>query len=383
MGHNWLFLVLGQNKRPNTAFKRTRVQKMKSKLRNGIALSLIPQFIIVQWLGYHPDLVETYYSNGIYPVISQFFRLLFGWIPFSIGELMYAFLIVLALGYLVKKRREIRAKPLRFLRNVALVLSVFYFTFHLVWGLNYYRNPIAENFAIQDSITRPELLDLTRNLIQKTNELQFKITGDSMARVKVPYTRNKIFDMTIAGYNALEKNAPFLRYHRPSIKKSMYSTLASYMGIGGYLNPFTNEAQVNALTPVYRFPVVSGHEVGHQVGYSAENETNFIGYLVTMDNPDIYFKYSAYSYALSHCLNAISQTDETEFDRLYADVNPGTKKNYQELRDFYEQYENPFEPIFESVFNTFLKVNNQQDGIQSYSKVVNLMVAYHKKFPIY
>lgn len=39
------------------------------------------------------------------------------------------------------------------------------------------------------------------------------------------------------------------------------------MGYGGYLNPFTNEAQVNGITPKFRLPTVSGHEVGHQLGY--------------------------------------------------------------------------------------------------------------------
>ena len=154
------------------------------------------------------------------------------------------------------------------------------------------------------------------------------------------------------------------------------------MGIGGYLNPFTNEAQVNALTPIFRFPVISGHEVGHQIGYSAENETNFIGYLVTLKNPDPYFQYSASAYGLAHCLNAINNVDQVAYEALFAQLNIGVQKNYQELRDFNDAYENPFEPIFESVFNSFLKANNQPDGIESYSRVVHLMVGYHEKFPL-
>jgi len=162
----------------------------------------------------------------------------------------------------------------------------------------------------------------------------------------------------------------------------MFSILSSYMGIGGYLNPFTNEAQVNRKTPLFRFPVVSGHEIGHQIGYSAENETNFIGYLVTAKNEDIYFQYSAYSYALSHCLNAIHRTDKNASKELYKQLNEGVIQNYKELQEFHEAYENPFEPIFKSIFSTFLKANNQKDGIKSYGKVVNLMVGYHERFPL-
>lgn len=355
---------------------------LKNRLRNGIALSLLPQILLVAWLGGNPEFVETYYSNGIYPVISQFFRILFGWVPFSVGEVMYVLLIVLGIRYLYVNRLKIRKFPFQFLRNVVVVLSVFYFTFNLVWGLNYYRKPIAENFAIRDSVQTSEVIDLAERLIVKTNQLQFELTSDSTKRVQVPYSRNEIFDKTVNGYEQLQNELPFLKYSHRSLKKSMFSTLASYMGIGGYLNPFTNEAQVNALTPEFRFPVVSGHEVGHQVGYSKENETNFIGYLVTMKNEDHYFQYSASAYALSHCLSAIRRSDKEKFDELYAKVNVGVQENYRELYEHNLEFVNPFEPIFKSIFSTFLKANQQKDGIKSYGKIVELMVGYHEKYPL-
>ena len=51
------------------------------------------------------------------------------------------------------------------------------------------------------------------------------------------------------------------------------------MGFSGYLNPFTNEAQVDILIPKYQLPTTASHEVAHQLGYAAENEANFIGIL--------------------------------------------------------------------------------------------------------
>lgn len=269
-----------------------------------------------------------------------------------------------------------------FLRDNIMVLSVFYFTFHLVWGLNYYREPLSKTLAIEENASYFEIKSLTEKLVARTNALQMEITTDSSATVNVPYNKNEIFEKTISSYNKLDTQMPFLEYSRPSVKKSMFSIMSSYMGIGGYLNPFTNEAQVNKKTPVFRFPVVVGHEIGHQIGYSAENETNLIGYLVTAKNEDIYFQYSASAYALAYCLNAVYRTDEAAFEKLYQQINEGVKKNFRELQDFHEAYENPFEPIFTSIFSTFLKANNQADGVQSYSRVVHLLVGYHKKHPL-
>lgn len=355
---------------------------LKNKLRNGIALSLIPQIVLVKWLAGHPDWIESYYSTGLYPWVSKFFRTLFGWIPFSVGEIIYTLLILLVFRYILRNRKKIRTKPLLFLRNNVMVLAVFYFTFHIVWGLNYYRQPLSKTLEINEEASYEEIKSLTKTLITKTNALQLQITSDSTSMVEVPYTRNEIFDKTIANYDSLDTEMPFLEYVRPSIKKSMFSIMSSYMGIGGYLNPFTNEALVNKKTPVFRFPVVAAHEIGHQIGYSAENETNLIGYLVTLKNDDPYFQYSAKAYALSYCLNAIHRTNEKDFEEVFKGVNAGVKKNYKELQDFQDEYENPLEPIFTSIFSTFLKANNQADGVQSYSRVVHLLVGYHEKNPL-
>jgi len=355
---------------------------MKMHLKTGIAVSLVPQIILVKWLGCHTHWIETYYSTGIYPVISKFFRLLFGWIPFSVGDLLYITLILLALGYVYRNRRSILRHKFRFFRDMIMVLSIAYFTFHLMWGFNYYRQPIAEKFQLQETKDYQELVDFTRKLIQKTNETQVQITKDSTIRVAIPYSQKEQFDMTLNGYDRLSEKHPFLSYQRPSIKTSLLSKALTYMGYAGYLNPFTNEAQVNGLLPNFRFPVVSGHEIGHQLGYSAENETNFIGYLVTANNDDIYFKYAAYSYALGYCLNDVRRGDAAVFDELLKELNGGVKLNFEEMADFWNQYENPLEPVFKSIFNSFLKANNQAQGIQSYNAVVSLLIAYHRENPL-
>lgn len=351
---------------------------MKISFKNAIVISLIPQIIIVKWLGTRSDLVEKYFSNGLYPIISKFFRLLFGWIPFSVGDIIYFVLIVLALLYLIKNRKYIWRNKLKFLQNVAMVLSVAYFTFHVMWGMNYYREPLAKKLELVPNKDYQDLLEFTERLIQKTNETQVTITNDSSLAVKIPYSQKEIFNKTIQGYEHLKTIHPFLAYDRPSIKTSLFSTGLTYMGYAGYLNPFTNEAQVNDLLPNFRFPFVAGHEIGHQLGYSAENETNFIGYLVTSNNEDEYFKYAAYAYGLGYCLNDIRRSDKEDFDRLMLQLNAGVKSNFQEMAIFWNSYENPMEPVFKSIFDTFLKANNQKEGIKSYSAVVLFLVAYHK-----
>lgn len=351
---------------------------MNNRIKNGVALTLIPQILMVKWLGMHPEWVELYYSNSLYPLFSRFFRTMLGWIPFSVGDLAYISLLILGLRYLYIRRKRIHTETLSILRDIFMVCAVAYFTFHLLWGLNYYRMPLSEKMGLDASIDRTELVSFIERLTVHTNALQLRIAGDSTQAVHIPYSQPEVFEKTLEGYQSLGQRFPYLRYEVPSIKTSLFSTALSYMGYGGYLNPFTQEAQVNAKLPSFRFPVVSGHEIGHQLGYSSESETNLIGFLVTAQNKDPYFQYSAYAYALGYCLIQVKALDETEFNRLYGQLNPGIKKNYAEMERFWETYTNPLEPLFKSAFDTFLKANNQTEGILSYRSVVPLMVAYYR-----
>ena len=355
---------------------------MKTKIKNLVALLLLPQIFLVKWIGQYPEFIETYYSKGVYPYISGFWRSIMGWIPFSVGDILYTLLIIMAIRYILVNRMSIKNNILGFLRDIAMILSVAYFTFHLLWGLNYYRQPLSKTLGLGEKHSQQDLVEFVDRLVIKTNEIQYAITSDTNKIVQVPYSKKEIMDRTLEGYRSLKNKFPIFTYHRPSLKRSIFSIPLSYMGYGGYLNPFTNEAQANSALPSFRFPVICGHEIGHQLGFSAENETNFIGYLATVGNGDIYFKYSAYAYALSYCLNELASRDQEEFKRQYNKLNPGIKKNYKEVAEFWEGHANPMEPVFKSIFSTFLKANNQKDGIKSYNAVVTLLINYYQNNPI-
>jgi len=347
-----------------------------------VALLLIPQYALVKWLAHYPEFVETYYSNGLYPIISNIFRYVLGWLPFSFGDLIYAFTIVYALRWLYKNRKRLRKDTKRWFVDVVAVLSIFYFAFHLFWGLNYYRLPLHENLNLNYDYTTEQLVLVTKKLIEKSNTYHSKIMDNDTLKVDIPFSKSEIFKHTQNGYDNLKQVFPHLEYHPKSVKKSLFSYPLTYMGFSGYLNPLTNEAQVDGLIPVYKFPTTTAHEIAHQLGYAAENEANFIGFLATINNDDMYFKYTGYTFGLRFCLNEIYRRDEALYDNIVATVNTGILKNYEEVRLFWEAHQNPTEPMFKLFYGNFLKANNQSKGMESYSYVVALLVNYFEDNPI-
>jgi hypothetical protein len=58
----------------------------------------------------------------------------------------------------------------------------------------------------------------------------------------------------------------------------------------------------------------------------------------------------------------------------------GVRKNMKETDDFWKKYKNPAEPLFKYFYDNFLKYNQQEDGLESYSKMIDLLIAYENKY---
>jgi len=346
-----------------------------------VALALIPQMLLVRVLSQYPSFIEGYYSNGLYPIISKGFRYVFGWLPFSFGDLMYTALIIIVIRELVllfKRRfRQLR----KALIHLFATVSVVYFAFHMLWGMNYYRQPINASLGIEREYSQEDLIQLTERLIEKSNTLHQSLQKIDTLKVTFTAAKTAIFKSTLSGYETLRQQFPQLDYPPKSIKTSLLSYPLSVMGYSGYLNPISLEAQINGLIPKYHWPVVSCHEQAHQLGYAKENEANFMAVLATINNPDPYFQYSGSIFALRYCLNDVYRRDRELGLCLREKIRAGIFANYAESRAFWDSFENPLEPIFDAIYGSYLKANNQPDGMKTYSYMVALLVNYDKSFP--
>jgi hypothetical protein len=118
--------------------------------------------------------------------------------------------------------------------------------------------------------------------------------------------------------------------------------------------------------------------MAHQIGYASESECNFIAFMTCIKNKDLYFQYAAYSNALRYSLENVIRKDENKFKRIKTLINPGILENYKENELFWEQYDTFIDKGFHAFYDQFLKTNQQKDGIESYSKFVNLLINYYK-----
>jgi hypothetical protein len=342
---------------------------------------LIVLAVAIKIFSLFPDAVEKYYSNGMYLVTAKVQRFLFGWIPFSVGDVLYLAIILFLVYKLVDMIRRLRKRQadkkywLATFRRVVLAALLVYVSFNLLWGLNYNRRGIAHQLGISRiKVTKEELLPVMQVLMKRVNQF------DSLGKINrgLIADKNFLFDGSAKSYAALANSNKKFVYASPSIKSSLFSYLGNYLGYTGYYNPFSGEAQVNRAVPLFIQPFTTCHEIGHQLGFAKENEANFAGFLSAKSSNDPLFLYSVYFEMYSYGRPYLYLQDSTMLRQLDAQLRPGVKKDLRELKEFYIRHANPIEKVIDKLYGQYLKANEQPEGKFTYSQVIVWLIAYAK-----
>lgn len=348
--------------------------------------------LIISLFSIFPHQVETIYATGIYPGLASTLRTLTRWIPFSIGDLLYAWLVILLLIGLVRMIRLLYRRELTQARLVHLgygftkTMLWVYIVFKLMWGLNYNRLGIAYQLRLsKQDYSKEEVTQLALALIEKLNECRRQIPDTVLPAPPLDTLYRKAY----RSYEAASYQYEFLNYRNRSVKSSLFNGVADYMGFTGYYNPFTGEAQLRTDVPRVLIPYITCHEMAHQLGYASESEANFVGYLAAAASKDVYVRYSVYldlfSYAQGEQVRMYGkEKDFSLFDSVLKQnretMDTLVKKDRKEIREFFFKRRNRISPAVSSLYDQYLKLNKQLEGLNSYNEVVGWLIAYRKKY---
>ena len=328
--------------------------------------------------GLFPSVVQKYYSTGLYPYISSSLRFISSMFPFAIGDIIYAILIAFAIYKIyksIKNRKKLQKQhritiPLQVL-NFFLIL---YIIFKIVWGLNYSRPSVSEELGIgNEKYNVKELVLLGDYFVKKTNDLKLKQSRNPT------YTVTELKKKSSAAYDLMEKKNRLFKYTNPSLKSVLNSWIISKVGIEGYYAPLSGEANMNMNLPDFVKPYVSCHEIAHQLGIAYEDEANLLGYLTASNSPDANYQYSANYEMLRYILFEIRMKSPDDYKILYDKLLPQVLADFKTEKEFWRKYNGEMFGYMDAAFDSFLKLNNQKKGIDSYQDIVIWLWNIHKK----
>ncbi len=321
-------------------------------------------FLFITFLINRIGNLNTIYYDILYPMWYNITSSITIFFPFSIGDTLYI-IYPIAFIYFFRKKKLRRRKLLISFYFISFPYIMFYWS----WGFNYVRiKPNSIEYTTND------LIEVTNHYITRVNNSQFNITNNKNKAVKVEDNFSELREKIINSLGETTKQFQIKNFTKHPIKISQFSTLLSYMGFSGYINPFTLEAHINKNIPKISYPFTISHEIAHQYGISFENEANFFGLKNTLNSSDKIINYSGELMAVQYLLYDLRLKDNNKGLQLIDKLNGGVMKNLQEKKSYSEKFKNPFEPYFKKMYDLFLKGNNQNSGIKSYNLVVNLLI---------
>lgn len=331
--------------------------------------------------------VTRIYTTSVFRWISLPVKFLSNLCPFSLFEIgLFLLVLYVPVSLIIAIVKMVRNRSgwhgLKQLLKYFTLFFFFVFFFEIFGGYNYYGQTFAETsgYVLEDA-SAYELRDLCLYLGRKASENYALLEKDENG---VTVTGKNLFDLLSEaelGYENISERFPELKGYYTRPKPAIMSKAMCYLQISGIYPYIVPEAVVNHMTPDAQFPHTICHEMAHQRGFAREDEANYISYLACINNPEPIFRYSGYLEAFSYSMNALYGTSPLLWEEVAGKVNSGLFRDLSAASSFWSSFETPRDivaRVSESVNDTYLQIQSVPDGIRSYGRMVDLLLAEYR-----
>ena len=318
------------------------------------------------------DMVYPYVTRTLQDVLAQWSA----GVDFCLWQMGA---LVLGIGLIASIVLMIAMKwnPVRWLGWVLAAAAAVYFLNTLVFGLNYYAGPLADDIRLEmRQYGVQELTDAAIYYRNKANFLAKQVKRDANGDV--------IFDdfetLAVKAENGFDNlvykhSYPVFAGSTLPVKELGWADMYTSMGI-------TGEAAVNPQIPAVSIPFTMCHEMAHRMSIATERDANFTGFLASTANEDVQYQYSGYFMAYRYCYNALLSANTMDASsaaaRVASEVN-GELKHDMDAYDslFASRKSEVGTKVADTANDTYLRASGDSAGVRSYGEVTDLLVSWH------
>lgn len=347
-------------------------------LLSGAALFLVSAALMLLAAG--TDSFAQWYSVCIYPLLVSVIGRFMGLFPFSVAEVCIYLLLAAFAGSLlytvikIVRRRNGKEVLFRWFASVVMAAGILAFLYTAGCGINYYRRPFSQTEGIVTYRYSSEDLEaVCRWLTEEVNVRSGSVSRDENGVMELDGPEG---EGAVDAMEKLGEKFSSLEGFYPRPKKLAVSEVLSYQGLTGIYLPFTIEANYNGDMTAYNIPFTVCHELSHLRGFMEEREANFIAFLACIGSERMDFQYSGYLSGWVYCMNALYRIDADRWAEVRSSLTEAAEQDLNANSAFWDRYEGPVRETAEQINDTYLKVNGQADGVESYDRMVDLIVAY-------
>lgn len=302
---------------------------------------------------------------------------------FSAAELVYAAAILGLAAYLLWCVYRLIRFPeklwqlYRLVLTLAMAGAVFWAGLSVMWTPCYYAPGFAEQSGVDDGpLELEELETVTRWFAALASEYADEVPRDENGACTTD--RDSVLDRAAGVFEGAAELYPFLDGEALRPKPIHFSRIMSYLDFTGFFFPMTGEANLNMDSPVFLLPSTSQHEIAHQRGVAMEQECNFVAVLSCLESEYADFRYAGAALAYIYLGNALAGADYEAYTEIYYSLSDTVRADFKAQSAYWDEFrDSAAQKASNTVYDSFLKSNGQELGMQSYGACVNLLVHYY------
>lgn len=325
------------------------------------------------------DMVYPYVTRMLMSALSDWSS----GVDFLVWQVLAAFLGVLLLTSIVLMI-VLKWNPVQWFGWVAAVVSGLFLLHTLVYGLNTYASPLAEDI-------RMETGDYTLSEISEA-VTYYRDQASALAKTM---PRDENGDLVYSDFDTLASQAgegfdylvydlsfPVFAGNQNPVKKLGWANLYSSMGITGVTVGLTGEAAVNPQIPVVALPFTMCHEMAHRMSIVVERDANFAGFLACRFHSSDEFRYSAYFMAYCYTMNTLQTIGTSSANAMANEIRAGVgaelAHDIAEYDEFFSsRKDDTATRVADRANDAYLRSSGDDAGIQSYDQVGDLLVNWY------
>lgn len=341
--------------------------------------------LLLRWLfSVNPQFVEIVYSRSLFVLFRWIWDYSLGLLPFP---LLYPAVLLVGWGiWVYRKKRGKRPKRTLLQRVGATILDLSAFAgmclffFYFLWGFNYLRVPVEVQMDLDVEAwpDRKQLLEEAEISTRELLEVYALVAGDSLSGSRTERVKDLEKQIRNAEAEVL-KQLDYPASGRVRCRRIFPAGTLLQLGATGIYIPFIGEGQIDAALPPVSEPFTYAHEMAHANGFGDEGTANFIAWLTCEQAADPQIRYAGRLDYWFDVMGQLRQEDQAAYDRYRAMLPEGIEADIQSIRAVYQRYPGFFPTLSRKLYDTFLKGQGIEEGIRSYSRVVNLVIAWRKR----
>lgn len=370
----------------------------------GLALVSVGVYLLCRYV-FPSDKISEFYTDKLFYYISWPIKKVIAYFPFSVAEIaLYASIAAILFWFInmlvgtvragrrcyIRKKQNVPIEGFSLLQPlVQLVLRLSSFicvvlsAFVLFGGINYTSLTFSEKAGYElEEADVDQLSQLCRLLSARAAAARLTLALEADGTINenyADYNPFRLIDDALDAYQNLPEEYAYLKRDYPRAKLAVSSPVMSNIHITGIYPYIIPEAVVNAQTPIMSLPHTICHEMAHQRGFAREDEANYIAYLACIHSGNPLFVYSGYYTAFTYAMDQLYLYDQKSWQEISSATASGIWLDNLEESNFWQQYQTVSSEFTGSVNDTYLTVMDVDDGVHSYGRMIDLILAEEKQ----